>query len=120
MNINRLYQWVNPASDFQKQTLDDIKRQENQKCVVIWRDEMQIKDLVFDKRGERMVGFIDSKNWTSNAVSDKSVIKKHVSNSIATHVLYIVGVSSHDKSSVGYFATKGPTANYIFSLFWRS
>lgn len=111
--------FVHPKAGFQQEVLDEIKHAAdklsvNEKWVVLLHDEMTIKeDLVFDKRSEEVVGFVNLNNWTNQGFP---------SGNVASHVLvfYVVGLNSNLKVSMGFFGTRSATAEAMFQPFWEA
>lgn len=103
-----------PKPGFQKSAIEELKKSadklaEHERFVVLLHDEMTIKsDLVFDKRSEELVGFVNT-----------SEDQPHV---LATHALvfYVVGVNTNISTSIGFFGTKSVTAGSLYPLFWQA
>ena len=87
-----------------------------QRYVVLSFDEMKIQSkLVFDKRSNELIGFVDlgeeHLNETLTSTSE-----------LATHALaYLVrGVATDLKYTLAYFLTKDVTSYQLMSLFWKA
>ena len=84
-----------------------------QRYVVLSFDEMKIQSkLVFDKRSNELIGFVD--------LGDEHVNEALVSgNELATHALAFLvrGVATDLKYTLAYFSTKDVTSYQLMSLF---
>ena len=87
-----------------------------QRYVVLSLDEMKIQSkLVFDKRSNELIGFVD--------LGDEHVNEALASgDELATHALVFLirGVATDLKYTLGYFLTKDVTSYQIMSLFWKA
>jgi hypothetical protein len=74
---------------------------------------MQLRaGLVFDKRSEKLVGFLNGDGNHLPAEGDE----------LASHVLvfYVVGINSSLSMSVAYFPTKGAPASMLAVNMWKA
>ena len=87
-----------------------------QRYVVLSFDEMKIQSkLVFDKRSNELIGFVD--------LGDERVNEALASgNEMATHALAFLvrGVATDLKYTLAYFLTKAVTSYQLMSLFWKA
>ena len=87
-----------------------------QRYVVLSFDEMKIQSkLVFDKRSNELIGFVD--------LGDEHVNEALASgNELATHALAFLvrGVATDLKYTLAYFLTKDVTSYQLMSLFWKA
>ena len=87
-----------------------------QRYVVLSFDEMKIQSkLVFDKRSNELIGFVD--------LGDERVNEALASgNELATHALAFLvrGVATDLKYTLAYFLTKAVTSYQLMSLFWKA
>ncbi len=85
-----------------------------QRYVVLSLDEIKIQStLVFDKRSNELIGFVDLADEHVNEASGDE---------LATHALVFLirGVAIDLKYTLGYFLTKDVTSYQIMSLFWKA
>ena len=87
-----------------------------QRYVVLGFDEMKIQSkLVFDKRSNELVGFVD--------LGEEQVNEAFCStDELATHALVFLvrGVATDLKYTLAYFLTKDVTSYQLMSLFWKA
>ena len=87
-----------------------------QRYVVLSLDEMKIQSkLVFDKRSNELIGFIDLGDEHANEALASD-------NELATHALAFLvrGVATDLKYTLAYFLTKDVTSYQLMSLFWKA
>ena len=107
---------IHPTQGFNTAVLEKIKHaaanfEDHQRYVVLLHDEITIKsDLVFDRRSQEVIGFINPQNWEVQE------------DQLATHVLVfmVVGVNTNLKMTVGYFPTRTATAVELVGLLWEA
>ena len=81
--------------------------------MVLLHDEMSIKeDLVFDSKTGDLVGLVNIRKWEESGDS-KTVASRVL-------VLYVVGLNSNLKSSLGFFGTRTATADELDPIFWEA
>ena len=108
---------IHPEEGFNDDVIEEVVKackdlNKNQRWVVLMHDEMAIKaDLVLDGPTGDVVGFVNP-----------NLISKRPGEEIANHVLafMVVGVNSHLKMSLGYFATQTAKAHELYQLFWEA
>ena len=118
---------TSPNSGFRNEVFDDLKKAASklhngiQRYVTLMFDEVSIKDdLVFDDSTGQLIGFVNL-GQNMNEFID-SFRKGELSKSIATHalVLMVVGLASNLKQTIGFFGTRGATADILYPLVWKA
>ena len=118
---------ISPNAGFGKDVFDDLKKEASklhgdiQSYVTLMFDEVSIKDdLVFDNSTGELIGFI---NLGQNMNEFIDGFKKgELSKSIASHALVfmVVGLASNLKQTIGFFGTRGATADVLYPLVWKA
>ena len=110
-----------PKPGFNSENIERLKEQSSdyfdiQRYVVLSFDEMKIQSkLVFDKRSNELIGFVD--------LGEEQLNKAMTSpNELATHALAFLvrGVATDLKYTLAYFLTKDVTSYQLMSLFWKA
>ncbi|XP_028394454.1 uncharacterized protein LOC114518646 [Dendronephthya gigantea] len=110
-----------PKPGFNSKNIDrlkDLSREyfDIQRYVVLSFDEMKIQSkLVFDKRSNELIGFVD--------LGEEQVNDAFCStDELATHALVFLvrGVATDLKFTLAYFLTKDVTSYQLMSLFWKA
>ena len=117
---------IRPTTGFNEHIIEELKRltennSDQHRYVALLIDEMKIlSNLVFDKSGSELIGFIDLGDPDINyATIDEGGLED-----LATYALVFMvrGISpdSNLKFCLAYFGTKGVTAVQQFALFWEA
>ena len=118
---------IHPEAGFSKEVLDDLKKDvaklqhDMQHYVALLFDEVSIKDdLVYDSTTGELIGFINLGDNVDEFID--SFMKGELSSCVATHALVfmIVGLASDLKQTIGYFGTRGATADILYPLIWKA
>ncbi len=110
-----------PDPGFNSKNIERLKEQSSdyfdiQRYVVLSFDEMKIQSkLVFDKRSNELIGFVDLGEEQLNEAMTSP-------NELATHALAFLvrGVATDLKYTLAYFLTKDVTSHQLKSLFWKA
>ena len=110
-----------PKPGFNPENIQRLKELSNdyfdiQRYVVLSFDEMKIQaKLVFDKRTNELIGFVDLGEENLNEALTST-------NELVTHALAFLvrGVATDLKYTLAYFLTKDVTSYQLMSLFWKA
>ncbi len=110
-----------PKPGFNSENIERLKEQSSdyfdiQRYVVLSFDEIKIQSkLVFDKRSNELIGFVDLGEEQLNEAMTSP-------NELATHALAFLvrGVATDLKYTLAYFLTKDVTSYQLMSLFWKA
>jgi hypothetical protein len=110
-----------PKPGFNSENIERLKEHSKdyfdiQRYVVLSFDEMKIQSkLVFDKRTNELIGFVDLGEEKLNEALTST-------NELATHALAFLvrGVATDLKYILAYFLTKDVTSYQLMSLFWKA
>ena len=110
-----------PKPGFNLENIERLKEHSKdyfdiQRYVVLSFDEMKIQSqLVFDKRTNELIGFVDLGEEKLNEALTST-------NELATHALAFLvrGVATDLKYTLAYFLTKNVTSYQLMSLFWKT
>ena len=110
-----------PKPGFNSENIERLKKHAKdyfdiQRYVVLSFDEMKIQSkLVFDKRTNELIGFVDLGEEKLNEALTST-------NELATHALvfFVRGVATDLKYTIAYFLTKDVTSYQLMSLFWKA
>lgn len=110
-------QYIAPGCGLQKAKLDELRQStENlighQRFIGIVLDEMKIfEGLVY--RSNNLIGWVDLGSTSDNMTQNKK---------LATHVLalHVVGISTHVKFPLAYYAVTNLKAGGLFTIVWKA